>query len=126
MHYGSRIFLAGSPDPAAVIFHDLPHDGQSDPAAALGRIPGRIGPVKPVEYIGQILRRNAFSVVLDLYLHKIAVVLQTDVDDSSFLVQIFDRIADDIVECSKSRIFKQMTNGVYVRMALLNRVLSND
>lgn len=35
-------------------------------------------------------------------------------------------IADDIVECSKSRIFKQMTNGVYVRMALLNRVLSND
>ena len=33
-------------------------------------------------------------------------------------------IADDVVECSKSRIFKQMNNGVYVRMALLLRSLS--
>ncbi|MEA5017346.1 MAG: aspartate carbamoyltransferase catalytic subunit [Erysipelotrichaceae bacterium] len=32
-------------------------------------------------------------------------------------------IADDVVECSKSRIFKQMNNGVYVRMALLLRSL---
>jgi aspartate carbamoyltransferase catalytic subunit len=32
-------------------------------------------------------------------------------------------IADDVVECSKSRIFKQMTNGVYVRMAAISRVL---
>lgn len=30
-------------------------------------------------------------------------------------------IDDDVVECSKSRIFKQMTNGVYVRMAVLKR-----
>lgn len=30
-------------------------------------------------------------------------------------------IDDDIVECEKSRIFKQMTNGVYVRMAVLER-----
>ena len=35
-------------------------------------------------------------------------------------------IADDIVECDKSRIFKQMKNGVFVRMALLNKVLNND
>ncbi len=35
-------------------------------------------------------------------------------------------IADDIVECKQSRIFKQMANGVFVRMALLNRVLSDD
>ena len=28
-------------------------------------------------------------------------------------------IADDVVECEKSRIFKQMTNGVYVRMAVI-------
>lgn len=32
-------------------------------------------------------------------------------------------IADDVVECSKSRIFKQMTNGVYVRMAAISMVL---
>lgn len=28
-------------------------------------------------------------------------------------------IANDVVECEKSRIFKQMTNGVFVRMAVL-------
>ena len=32
-------------------------------------------------------------------------------------------IASDVVECSKSRIFKQMTNGVYVRMASISMVL---
>lgn len=32
-------------------------------------------------------------------------------------------IADDVVECEKSRIFKQVQNGVFVRMALINMVL---
>ena len=32
-------------------------------------------------------------------------------------------IADDVVECEKSRIFKQMTNGVFVRMAVISLVL---
>lgn len=32
-------------------------------------------------------------------------------------------IASNVVECSKSRIFKQMTNGVYVRMASISMVL---
>lgn len=32
-------------------------------------------------------------------------------------------IASDVVECEKSRIFKQMENGVYVRMAVLERAL---
>lgn len=35
-------------------------------------------------------------------------------------------IADEVVECSKSRIFKQMENGVYVRMALLHMVLGDE
>ncbi len=35
-------------------------------------------------------------------------------------------IDDDVVECKKSRIFKQMTNGVYVRMAVLKRAFSNE
>ena len=32
-------------------------------------------------------------------------------------------IADNVVECEKSRIFKQMTNGVYIRMAVISMVL---
>ena len=32
-------------------------------------------------------------------------------------------IADEVVECDKSRIFRQMTNGVYVRMAVIKRSL---
>jgi aspartate carbamoyltransferase catalytic subunit len=30
-------------------------------------------------------------------------------------------IASDVVECDKSRIFKQMTNGVFCRQAILKR-----
>ena len=33
-------------------------------------------------------------------------------------------IADDIVECDKSRIFKQIENGVFVRMALIEKALN--
>ena len=32
-------------------------------------------------------------------------------------------IASNVVECNKARIFKQMTNGVYVRMAVISMVL---
>ena len=32
-------------------------------------------------------------------------------------------IADDVVECEKSKIFRQVENGVFVRMAMLNTVL---
>ena len=32
-------------------------------------------------------------------------------------------IADDVAECEKARIYKQMTNGVYVRMAVISMVL---
>jgi aspartate carbamoyltransferase catalytic subunit len=35
-------------------------------------------------------------------------------------------IADSLVESGKSRIFKQMENGVYVRMAVLKRALENN
>ncbi|QVK21647.1 aspartate carbamoyltransferase catalytic subunit [Mycoplasmatota bacterium] len=33
-------------------------------------------------------------------------------------------IADEVVECSKSRIMKQMANGVYTRMAVIKRAFS--
>lgn len=32
-------------------------------------------------------------------------------------------LSDEVVECEKSRIFPQMTNGVYVRMAAISKVL---
>ncbi|MDE3838451.1 aspartate carbamoyltransferase [Bacillus methanolicus] len=35
-------------------------------------------------------------------------------------------IADSLVECERSRIFKQMQNGVYVRMAVLKRALEKQ
>lgn len=35
-------------------------------------------------------------------------------------------IADEVAECEKSRIYKQMTNGVYVRMAVISDVLDGN
>ena len=35
-------------------------------------------------------------------------------------------ISDDVVECEKSRIFKQMQNGVFVRMAMVEKVLNSN
>lgn len=35
-------------------------------------------------------------------------------------------IADEVVECEKSRIYKQMTNGVYVRMAVISDSLDGN
>lgn len=34
-------------------------------------------------------------------------------------------IADEVCECPKARIFKQMTNGVFVRMAVLKRAMED-
>ena len=33
-------------------------------------------------------------------------------------------IDEDLIECPKSRIFKQMENGVYIRMAVLELILN--
>ena len=35
-------------------------------------------------------------------------------------------IADEVVECEKSRIYPQMTNGVYVRMAVISMALDGN
>jgi len=35
-------------------------------------------------------------------------------------------IADEVAECPKSRIYKQMTNGVYVRMAIISDALDGN
>jgi hypothetical protein len=34
-------------------------------------------------------------------------------------------IDDDLVECERSRVFKQMQNGVFARMAILKEALEN-
>ena len=35
-------------------------------------------------------------------------------------------IKDELVESEKSRIFKQMANGVFVRMAMIDKVLNHE
>ena len=35
-------------------------------------------------------------------------------------------IANDVVECSKSRIYKQMTNGVFIRMAVVSEAMDGN
>jgi len=35
-------------------------------------------------------------------------------------------IADDVVECDKSYIFRQMINGTFVRMAMIEAVLKEN
>ena len=35
-------------------------------------------------------------------------------------------IADEVAECPKSRIYKQMTNGVYIRMAVISDALDGN
>lgn len=35
-------------------------------------------------------------------------------------------IADDVVECEKSRIYKQMTNGVFIRMAVVSEAMDGN
>ena len=35
-------------------------------------------------------------------------------------------IADEVAECEKSRIYKQMTNGVYIRMAVISDTLDGN
>ena len=35
-------------------------------------------------------------------------------------------IASEVCECKKSRIFEQMTNGVYVRMAVISDSLDGN
>ena len=35
-------------------------------------------------------------------------------------------IADEVAECEKSRIYKQMTNGVYIRMAVISDALDGN
>ncbi len=37
-----------------------------------------------------------------------------------------EEIDSELVECKQSRIYKQMENGVYIRMALLNMVLGHE
>ena len=54
--------------------------------------------VEPVEDVGQIFGRNAFSIILNLNLDKISHILDADIDDTPLFVQIFHRVTDDVVD----------------------------
>ena len=81
-----------------MILDNLLHNGETDSAASLGGVSRRVCPVEPVENIGQILRRYALPVILYDNLDKIAVILNSDIDNALFLVEIFERISDNIVD----------------------------
>lgn len=74
--------------------------------------------------------RHGYEMTLgkDEYLANYGVTMQRvrEMKDNAIILHPapFNRkteIDDDVVECSKSRIFKQMANGVYLRMAVLKR-----
>ena len=81
-------FLAGRPDPSAVVLDNLLYDRKPDTASTLRGVPGRVCPVEPVENVGQIFGRNAFSIILNLNLDKISHILDADIDNSALLVNI--------------------------------------
>ena len=81
-----------------MILNNLTDNGKPDAASALGRISRRISAVEPVENIRQILGCDAFAVILDLHLDKIAHILDPDVNDTTLFVQIFHGVADDVVD----------------------------
>lgn len=70
--------------------------------------------------------------IMDNYLqkHGLTVEREAKMKTASIIMHPapFNRdveIASELVECERSRIFKQMENGVYVRMAVLKRALPN-
>lgn len=70
--------------------------------------------------------------IMENYLqkHGLTVERETKMKTTSIIMHPapFNRdveIASELVECERSRIFKQMENGVYVRMAVLKRALPN-
>ena len=97
MHTGSLSFPAGRPDIASVVLHDFPDDGKSDSAPSLRRIPGGVRPVKSVKNIGEIPRRDSFSVVLDLNPDAVMLVEYPDADAALLLIHIFYTITHNIV-----------------------------
>ena len=81
-----------------MILDDFSHDGQANAAAAGGRCPGRIGAVKPIKHIGQILGSDAFSVVLNLHADRIYLIQNADINPSVFLIQIFYTVSDNVAD----------------------------
>src|ERR1035441_6654226 len=56
-------------DRAAVRLDDVLHDGQPEPGAAGRAAPALVDPVKALENMGQVIRRNAGAVVGHAHLH---------------------------------------------------------
>ena len=80
-----------------MILDNLLHNRETDSAAARRGISRGVRAVEPVKHIRQIPRRDPPAVVLQLHLNKIPDVLDPDIDQSPLFIQIFDRIANNII-----------------------------
>ena len=98
MDTGALSFIAGGPDIAAVVLDDLPHDGQADAAAPLGRVPGGVRAVEPLKDFGQILLGYALAVVLNLNADGFPLIHNADIYDPMRFIHIFYTVADDIID----------------------------
>ena len=98
MDAGALALPAGGPDIAAVVLDDLPHDGQADAAAPLGRVPGGVRAVEPLEYLRQVLLGDALAVVLNLDPDGLRLVQNPDIDRPPGLIHVLHAVADDIVD----------------------------
>ena len=66
------------------------------------------------------LSKEAYNARFGLTMDRVATMREHAIIMHPAPVNRGVEIADDVVECEKSRIFKQMENGVYVRMAALH------
>ena len=83
-----------------MILHNLFYNRQPDAASTLTGISRCIRAIKTVENIWQILHRNSLSIVLNINFHKISCILDANIDDTTPLIHIFNRISDNIIHHS--------------------------
>ena len=97
MHTSIFAFFTGRPDISAVVFNDLLDNREPDSASALRGISGCVRSVESLKDPWQILLWNAAPVIFDFNHCRIVAIEKTKIDDTFCLIDVFDRIADNIV-----------------------------
>jgi hypothetical protein len=87
--------FAGHPDPAAVVGHDAVRDRQTQPGAAGGALPGRVGAPEPVEDPGQVGGRDTHAGVAYGKHRRAALLPQLD-QDVAARVRVADRVGQQV------------------------------
>ena len=72
---------------------------------------------------GRIPSDNELCEITGLSLEKVAQMKENAIIMHPAPVNRGVEIADEVVECEKSRIFPQMRNGVYIRMAVISEAM---